>query len=114
MKRLFVILAAIALMGWQVAAAEDKGCLSCHEGIERFDDTAMSESIEAMGEGLGDPGGCVVCHGGTPSADTAEAAHAGPPISSMAAGLMRFTPILALSGLRINPAANAMTAMPSG
>ncbi len=57
----------------------EKGCLACHEGIERFTDGPMMESIEAMGADYGDPGGCVVCHGGDPKATTAEAAHRGAP-----------------------------------
>ena len=56
-----------------------KGCLSCHEGIERFTDGPMQEIIEVMGEDLDDPGGCVVCHGGTPNAVTSEVAHKGSP-----------------------------------
>ena len=52
-----------------------EGCLTCHEGIERFTDGPMIEQIEVMGEDYGDPGGCVICHGGTPSATTPEEAH---------------------------------------
>jgi len=59
--------------------AAEKGCLSCHEGIESFTDGPMQEQIEAMGPDYGDPGGCVVCHGGTPGATTKDAAHAGTP-----------------------------------
>lgn len=59
--------------------AAEKGCLSCHQGIERFTDGPMIEQIEAMGEDYNDPGGCVVCHGGTPGATTKEAAHKGAP-----------------------------------
>ncbi|MFQ5350549.1 MAG: cytochrome C [Thermoanaerobaculia bacterium] len=55
------------------------GCLSCHQGIERFSDGDMQDTIEAMGAELGDPGGCVVCHGGTPAGTTAAAAHRGAP-----------------------------------
>ena len=29
--------------------AQEKGCLSCHEGIERFSDGDMQETIEAIG-----------------------------------------------------------------
>lgn len=49
------------------AEAAQNGCLSCHEGIERFSDGGMQETIETMGADLGDPGGCVVCHGGDPA-----------------------------------------------
>ncbi|MDH3792206.1 MAG: hypothetical protein OES41_10710, partial [Rhodospirillales bacterium] len=43
------------------AQAAGTGCLSCHEGIERFSDGAMQDTIEAIGADYGDPGGCVVC-----------------------------------------------------
>ena len=59
--------------------AAEKGCLSCHEGIEDFTQGVMMETIQAMGPDYGDPGGCVVCHGGTPSATTVEEAHSGSP-----------------------------------
>jgi cytochrome c551/c552 len=61
------------------ALAKEKGCMSCHEGIEQFTDGPMMEQIMAMGEDYGDKGGCVVCHGGNPAATTAEAAHSGAP-----------------------------------
>ncbi len=32
-----------------------RGCLSCHEGIQRFTDGPMQEIIEAMGEDFDDP-----------------------------------------------------------
>ena len=70
--------AAIGFSATQ-ATAQEKGCLSCHEGIERFSDGDMQDTIEALGEDYGDPGGCVVCHGGTPAATSAEAAHQGAP-----------------------------------
>lgn len=61
------------------AAANQKGCLVCHAGIERFSDGGMQAAIEAMARPARDPGGCVICHGGTPSATTKEAAHSGAP-----------------------------------
>ncbi|MCV6596055.1 MAG: hypothetical protein OIF40_03075 [Mangrovicoccus sp.] len=61
------------------ALAAEQGCLSCHEGIEDFTQGVMMETIHAQGEEYGDPGGCVVCHGGTPSATTKEEAHSGSP-----------------------------------
>ena len=85
---LFVTLGSLPISGEAAAAvpksvpkelAAEKGCLSCHEGIERFTDGPMMEQIEAMGEEHGDPAGCVVCHGGTPSGLTAEEAHQGAP-----------------------------------
>lgn len=68
------------------SVAQEGGCLSCHEGIERFTDGPMQDSIEVMGEDYGDPGGCVICHGGDPAATDAEAAHAGTPAELAEAG----------------------------
>ena len=39
----------------------------------------MIEQIEAMGADHGDPGGCVVCHGGDPAAPRRKQAHQGSP-----------------------------------
>lgn len=78
--------AAIFVLPFGVVKAQDQGCLTCHAGIERFSDGAMQESIEAMGADFGDPGGCVVCHGGDPAATTAEAAHQGAPRDLTEAG----------------------------
>ncbi len=75
------------------ASSEESGCLSCHSGIERFSDGAMMTAIEGMGAAHGDPGGCVICHGGTPSATTAEAAHSGAPaVLTTAGGAEMFYP----------------------
>lgn len=63
--------------------AADSGCMACHAGIEmiREPGAKMLEQIMLRGESLGDPAGCVVCHGGdaTETKDK-EAAHAGGPI----------------------------------
>jgi len=61
------------------AEAEHSGCVDCHEGIEPIRDAAspMMRQIMGMGRGLGDPAGCVVCHGGDPAATTKENAHQG-------------------------------------
>ena len=59
------------------AMAEEKGCLSCHEGIEDFTQGVMMETIWSMGPDYGDPEGCVVCHGGNPQGLTADEAHSG-------------------------------------
>ena len=67
-------------------SAEEKGCASCHEGIEDFTDGLMMEQIQTIGADYNDPGGCVVCHGGTPNATTAEAAHQGAPAELTEAG----------------------------
>ncbi len=73
--------------------AEGKYCLFCHQGIEptRPLDSPMMAQILEKGAALGDPNGCVVCHGGTPS-ETADKdrAHSGVPHGSL---LKAFTPV---------------------
>jgi hypothetical protein len=61
--------------------AADTGCMSCHNGIEdiRHQDSDMMQQIKAMGATIGDPNGCVVCHGGDVKATTKEAAHKAAP-----------------------------------
>ncbi|MHC4595576.1 MAG: multiheme c-type cytochrome [Planctomycetota bacterium] len=63
------------------SAAESSGCLShqCHNGIEPIRDpnSEMMQQIFTQGQRLGDPAGCVVCHGGDPEATTEEDAHKG-------------------------------------
>ena len=51
--------------------APNTGCLApgkCHAGIEpiRAHNSEMAKQIYQMGSKLGDPNGCVVCHGGDP------------------------------------------------
>lgn len=72
--------------------ASELGCTSCHEGIEaiREEGSVMLATIEGMGAGQGDPGGCVVCHGGNPTATTADAAHQGIPANAPANGPKEF------------------------
>ncbi|RVU36418.1 cytochrome C [Hwanghaeella grinnelliae] len=72
------LLAAIAFTPMD-AAAQTSGCLTCHEGIEQFVDGVMHEQIVDFGVEYGDPAGCVVCHGGDPTATEAAAAHTGAP-----------------------------------
>ncbi|OQX35245.1 MAG: cytochrome C, partial [Candidatus Sedimenticola endophacoides] len=92
MRRLILAFVAIGLMaGGSVfakapdkvtpAAAKEKGCLSCHEGIEDIRDTAspMMAMIQAKGAPHGDAAGCVVCHGGNPQGLTKDEAHKGSP-----------------------------------
>ena len=55
------------------------GCLGCHYGIEDFSDGAMMFAIKGLGAAYGDSGGCVVCHGGTPSATEFNLAHSDAP-----------------------------------
>jgi len=65
--------------------APDVGCLApgkCHAGIEpiRGHSSGMARQIYAKGAELGDPNGCVVCHGGNPKEEKdAKIAHTGAP-----------------------------------
>ncbi len=74
-------LVASADAGGQVSGsnAEASGCLACHKGIEPIRDhnSEMMQEIFIRGQRLGDPAGCVVCHGGSPEATTEEDAHKG-------------------------------------
>jgi hypothetical protein len=64
------------------------GCIAsgkCHAGIEpiRAHDSGMSQQIYGRGKKLGDPNGCVVCHGGNPKEEKdASIAHQGAPAGS--------------------------------
>jgi hypothetical protein len=67
--------------------AVNKGCISskCHAGIEpiRAHDSGMARQIYKKGKSLGDPNGCVVCHGGNPKEEKiAQIAHRGAPEGS--------------------------------
>jgi len=64
-----------------IDVAREKGCLSCHEGIEEIREpgSQMLEQLKAIGADVGDPAGCVTCHGGNPQGLTAEEAHKGSP-----------------------------------
>lgn len=46
--------------------AVGSGCMACHGEIEliRQPESQMMQQIIALGETLGDPAGCIVCHGG--------------------------------------------------
>ena len=76
------------------AEAQEKGCISCHQGIEsiREEGSVMMTTIKAMGGMYGDAEGCVVCHGGTPNATTADAAHSGTPANMAPNGPQNFYP----------------------
>jgi hypothetical protein len=73
--------------------ADEKGCLSCHEGIEdiREKTSMMMVMIKGLANQYKDPGGCVVCHGGKPDATTKKEAHTGIP-SNMTSGPKNFYP----------------------
>jgi hypothetical protein len=63
------------------AQSADSGCLACHEGIAdiREEGSVMLATIKSRGVEVGDPEGCVICHGGDPSeTETAEFAHQSP------------------------------------
>ena len=91
MKRIMLLLLCMAFAGSSLAAAklekvsqklaDQKGCLSCHQGIESIRDekSGMMLAIKGIGGIHGDPGGCVVCHGGNPRATNKIAAHTGSP-----------------------------------
>ncbi len=91
MRAVLFALLTLLVSGTAMSA---QGCLTCHEGIERFTDGPMIEQIEALGDDHGDPAGCVMCHGGNPAATTsAEQAHKGAPASLIEAdGPDRFFP----------------------
>ncbi len=74
-----LLLVVSAFGAANAASAVTSGCMSCHKGIEpiRAPDSPMMRKIVAMGTKVGDPAGCVICHGGNPRATTRRAAHAG-------------------------------------
>ncbi len=80
--------------------AEGQYCLACHQGIEpaRPIGSKMMQQILEQGKKLGDPNGCVVCHGGTPSElKNKDKAHSGVSKGSL---LAAFTPVPA--ALQVN------------
>ncbi|WP_457607774.1 cytochrome C [Nitratifractor sp.] len=96
MKVALIAVVAGGTMMLSAAAMHEKGmtkvpakvsggdsCVKCHQGIESIRDpkSDMMKQIVAMGKGMGDSGGCVICHGGDPKAGTAEEAHKGAPKS---------------------------------
>ncbi len=69
--------------------APNTGCLApgkCHAGIEpiRAHNSEMAKQIYSKGVPLGDPNGCVICHGGNPNEEKeAVLAHSGAPAGGM-------------------------------
>ncbi len=69
--------------------APNVGCLApgkCHAGIEpiRAHNSGMAQQIYSKGVPLGDPNGCVICHGGDPQEEKdAKKAHTGAPAGGM-------------------------------
>jgi len=74
-----VVFLLTGLLAPGVTSASGSGCLRCHHGIEpiRSPDSGMAKAIAEAGAKAGDPAGCVVCHGGDPSATSKTAAHGG-------------------------------------
>ncbi len=72
---LVIVLLSLAQPAWTAGS----GCLRCHQGIEpiRAAGSGMAKAIAELGEKTGDPAGCIVCHGGNPTAPTKAAAHGG-------------------------------------
>ncbi len=75
--------------------ANRSGCRApgCHEHLSeiRPPESEMMQGIREIGITLGDPEGCIVCHGGDPSAETLSEAHRGAPRKlAEQGGLSRF------------------------
>ncbi len=85
----FLVIFAGASIGWGGGfPAPEKGCMSqeCHAGIEpiRAHESGMAKKIYERGKLLGDPNGCVVCHGGNPlETKNKEIAHSRAPKGGM-------------------------------
>lgn len=80
--------------------AENNNCLACHQGIEPVRDynSKMMQDIFAKGSKLGDPNGCIICHGGNPKETKNKTkAHSGAPKGN---ALKVFTPVP--SALQVN------------
>lgn len=85
----FILCSAVFLLLPSLAVgsgypAPEKGCLSakCHADIGsiRNRDSEMLNQIFKKGELLGDPNGCVICHGGNPfETEKKDNAHCGAP-----------------------------------
>jgi hypothetical protein len=69
-----------------VEIASEKGCLSCHEGIEDFTEGRMWDDILEQGASHGDEYGCVICHGGNPLGTSKAEAHTGSPATLVEKG----------------------------
>lgn len=73
--------------------AEKQYCLTCHQGIEPARPLASDMMVQILekGKAMGDPNGCVVCHGGNPHETVNKVkAHSGKPAGSQ---LAAFTPV---------------------
>lgn len=82
-----------------VSAWSGQGCTqsACHEGIEPIValESKMMRQIKRRSQVVGDADGCVLCHGGTLDAESAELAHQGAPsqfVSKKFKGPLEFYP----------------------
>ena len=81
----FLVIFVGTSLGWGDGfPSPDRGCISreCHAGIEpiRAHESGMAKKIYGRGKLLGDPNGCVVCHGGNPTEiKDKNIAHSGAP-----------------------------------
>lgn len=99
-KLLMLLLASVAtfFLGSMAYAADwTGGCTTtdCHAGIEEIvpADLPMAQQLKMNGQMHGDPDGCVMCHGGNPTATKKEEAHKGIPATlRMAPGPKEYYP----------------------
>ncbi|OCR93304.1 multiheme c-type cytochrome [Campylobacter fetus] len=113
--KIFILLFSCYAFGGGYPAPK-QGCLACHDGIEPFKphDSEMSKQIYAMSDSLGDPNGCVLCHGGNPKEIKDKLkAHKGAPEGSQ---LKEFTTVPGALNLNANTCglchANQVSSMP--
>lgn len=81
---IIVMLSLIGVFKWssssqamsdKMSDSMEKGCLSCHEGIEDINPKMTQFFITSLGKKLGSE--CSVCHAGDPMAKDKDAAHKG-------------------------------------
>ncbi len=88
--------------------APNQGCITsnCHAGIEpiRAHDSGMAKQIYLKGGKLGDPNGCVVCHGGNPKEQReAGLAHKGAPEGSLLSTFNRHSASMGINDKTCGP-----------
>ncbi len=80
---LMFLLASVVIFSFGSMAYAGGGCTTtdCHAGLEEIvpTDLPMSQQLKMNGQMHGDPDGCVMCHGGNPTATKKEEAHKGVP-----------------------------------
>ncbi|MEA3362434.1 MAG: hypothetical protein U9Q61_04100, partial [Thermodesulfobacteriota bacterium] len=99
MLSLLTMASVVTFFLGSVAFAADwtGGCTTtdCHAGIEEIvpADLPMAQQLKMNGQMHGDPDGCVMCHGGNPTATKKEEAHKGIPATlRMAPGPKEYYP----------------------